>query len=148
MKKRLDYAKIAPEATKIMIQMEKYLSNTNIDKELTELIKIRTSQINGCAFCLNMHTQDARKIGMSNQRIDCVAAYFDAEVYTEKEKTALELAEYMTLIADNHVPDELYNRVREHFDEKDYVDLLFIINQINSWNRLSIATGNFASKEN
>lgn len=147
MKKRVDYAKTAPTATKMLIEMEKYIAKTNIDFALRELIKIRASQINGCAFCLNMHTKEARAGGMTDQRIDCVAAFQDGEMYTEREKVALELTEQMTLIAECGVSDELYNRVREHFSEKDFVDLVFIINQINSWNRLSIATGNYAEQD-
>lgn len=148
LEKRFDYFSISPKATKLLIEMEKYIAQTNIDVELRELIKIRASQINGCAYCLNMHTKEARSIGMVDQRIDCVAAFRDGEMYTEKEKVALELTEHVTLVASKHVPDELYNRVREHFDERDFVDLIFIINQINSWNRLSIATGNFAARDN
>lgn len=147
MKKRVDYAKTAPTATKMLIEIEKYIAKTNIDFELRELIKIRASQINGCAFCLNMHTKEARAGGMTDQRIDCVAAFQDGEMYAEREKVALELTEQMTLIAEYGVSDELYNRVREHFSEKDFVDLVFIINQINTWNRLSIATGNYAEQD-
>src|SRR5699024_9908221 len=100
-----------------------------------------------CAFCLNMHTKDARTRGVTEQRIDCVAAFEDAEMYSEEEKAALALAEHVTLVSTARVSDAVYQRVRKHFDEKDYVDLIFIINQINNWNRLSIATGHFAAKD-
>ena len=94
-----------------------------------------------------MHTADARKMGETEQRIYCVSAWKECEFYTEAEKVALELTEHVTLIPTKRVPDELYQRVREHYDEKQYVDLVLIINQINSWNRISIAMGNTATEK-
>lgn len=145
MSQRLDYYKVAPEALNIMMDMEKHIKTTEIDKKLRELIKVRASQINGCAYCLNMHTADARKMGETEQRLYCVSAWEESEFYSDAEKAALELTEYVTLVSTMRVPDDLYNRVREHFDEKEYVDLILIINQINSWNRLSISMGNVAT---
>ena len=147
LEQRIDYYNVAPEALKIMMEMEKYTKTTGIDRKLRELIKIRASQINGCAYCLNMHTADARKMGETEQRIYCISAWQECEFYTEAEKVALELTEHVTLIPTKRVPDELYQRVREHYDEKQYVDLVLIINQINSWNRISIAMGNTATKK-
>jgi len=148
MEQRLNYYEIAPEALNIMLQMEKYLNTTDLDSKLKELVKIRASQINGCAFCLNMHTTDARKLGETEQRLYCVSAWRECDFYTEAEKAALELTEYVTLVSTLRVPNGLYERVREHFSEKEYVDLVFMINQINSWNRLSISMGNFATSTN
>ena len=145
MKQRINYLEVAPEALNIMMEMEKYTKSTRIDRKLRELIKIRASIINGCAFCINMHTSDARKMGETEQRLYCVSAWRDCDFYTDAEQVALELTEHVTLIPTKHVPDELYNRVRIHFSEKDYVDLVILINQINSWNRLSISMGNFAT---
>ncbi|WP_040203416.1 carboxymuconolactone decarboxylase family protein [Neobacillus jeddahensis] len=145
MEQRIDYYNVAPEALKIMMEMEKYSKTTGIDRKLRELIKIRASQINGCAYCLNMHTADARKMGETEQRIYCISAWQECEFYTEVEKVALELTEHVTLIPTKRVPEELYQRVREHYDEKQYVDLILIINQINSWNRISISMGNTAT---
>ncbi|MEH7505276.1 carboxymuconolactone decarboxylase family protein [Neobacillus drentensis] len=145
MEQRINYLELAPEALNIMMEMEKYTKSTGIDRKLRELIKIRASQINGCAFCLNMHTSDARKMGETEQRLYCVGAWSDCDFYTDAEKVALELTEHVTLVPTMRVPDELYNRVRIHFSEKDYVDLIILINQINSWNRLSISMGNFAT---
>src|SRR5690625_2206747 len=119
-----------------MLEMERYTKTTGIDRKLRELIKIRASQLNGCAFCLNMHTADARKMGETEQRLYCVAAFRECTFYSDQEKAALELTEHVTLISNMRVPDELYTKVREHFSEKEYVDLVVIINQINSWNRL------------
>jgi AhpD family alkylhydroperoxidase len=147
MSQRVPYYEIAPDGMKIMMDMEKYTKMTAIERKLRELIKIRASQINGCAYCLNMHTADARKMGETEQRIYCVSAWKECEFYTEAEKVALELTEHVTLIPTKRVPDELYQRVREHYDEKQYVDLVLIINQINSWNRISIAMGNTATEK-
>ena len=146
MKQRINYLEVAPEALNIMMEMEKYTKTTGIDRKLRELIKIRASLINGCAFCINMHTSDARKMGETEQRLYCVSAWEDCDFYTEAEKVALELTEHVTLVPTKRVPDELYNRVRVQFSEKEYVDLIILINQINNWNRLSISMGNFATK--
>lgn len=145
MEQRMNYYDIAPEAFKIMMEMEKYTKNTGLDRKLRELIKIRASQINGCAYCINMHTTDARKMGETEQRIYCISAWSECTFYTDAEKVALELTEYVTLIPTKRVPDELYKLVRDHYDEKQYVDLILTINQINSWNRISIAMGNTAT---
>ena len=147
MSQRIPYYEITPDGMKIMMDMEKYTKTTTIDRKLRELIKIRASQINGCAYCLNMHTADARKMGETEQRLYCVSVWKECEFYTEAEKVALEMTEYVTLIPTKRVPDELYQRVREHYDERQYVDLVLIINQINSWNRISIAMGNTATEK-
>lgn len=146
MELRINYYEVAPDALKIMMEMEKYTKSTGIDRKLRELVKIRASQINGCAFCINMHTSDARKMGETEQRLYCVSAWSDCDFYTDAEKLALELTEHVTLVPTKHVPDDLYNRVRIQFSEKEYVDLVILINQINSWNRLSISMGNFATE--
>ncbi|MCZ8539783.1 carboxymuconolactone decarboxylase family protein [Psychrobacillus psychrodurans] len=147
MAQRLPYSEIAPAGMDIMMEMEKYTKTSAIERKIRELIKIRASQINGCAFCLNMHTTDARKMGETEQRLYCVSAWEECEFYTKAEKVALELTEHVTLIPTKRVPDELYQRVRDHYDEKQYVDLILIINQINSWNRISIAMGNTATEK-
>lgn len=139
MVQRLPYTKISIVAYKNMLEMEEYIKSTNIELSLRELIKIRASQINGCAYCLSMHTQEAREAGESNQRIDCVSVWDECEFYTDKEKAALELTEAITNISIGGVSDALYEKVRKYFDERDYVDLVYLINLINSWNRLSIA---------
>lgn len=144
MTQRINYYEIAPDAMKIMMEMEKYTKKNSIDRKVRELIKIRASQINGCAFCINMHTADAKKMGETEQRLYCISAWRECTFYSEDEKVALELTEHITLIPKKRVPDDLYERVREHFGEKEYVDLVVLINQINSWNRISIAMGNVA----
>ncbi|WP_416141660.1 carboxymuconolactone decarboxylase family protein [Lysinibacillus capsici] len=144
MTQRMNYYEIAPDAMKIMMEMEKYTKKSSIERKLCELIKIRASQINGCAYCINMHTADAKKMGETEQRLYCISAWRECTFYSDAEKVALELTEHITLIPEKRVPDELYERVRKHFDEKAYVDLVILINQINSWNRISIAMGNVA----
>lgn len=145
MKNRINYFKVAPEALEIIMELEKYVKKTSIDRKLRELVKIRVSQINGCSYCLNMHTKEAKKLKVTDEQIDHLNAWKESNIYSEKEKVALELAENMTLISEKGVNDELYNRVRKHYDEKSYVDLVMIINQINTWNRLSISMGNEAN---
>lgn len=142
MKQRINAFQVAPEAYKIMSQFEAYAKTTGFDRKLIELVKIRASQINGCAYCLDMHTKDARAIGESEQRIYCLNAWRESPFYSDAERAALELTEAVTLIASSGVPDELYQRVRQHFDETQYVNLIIMINTINSWNRLSISMGN------
>jgi len=144
MTQRMNYYEIAPDAMKIMMEKEKYTKKSSIERKLRELIKIRASQINGCAYCINMHTADAKKMGETEQRLYCISAWRECTFYSDAEKVALELTEHITLIPEKRVPDELYERVRKHFDEKAYVDLVILINQINSWNRISIAMGNVA----
>ncbi|MDM5454314.1 carboxymuconolactone decarboxylase family protein [Peribacillus simplex] len=146
MSQRISYNDVASDGMKIMMDMEKYTKNSSINRTTRELIKIRASQINGCAFCINMHTSDARKMGETEQRIYCLYTWEECDFYSPEEKVALELTEHITLIPTKRVSDDLYKRVREHYDEKQYVDLVLIINQINSWNRISIAMGNTATK--
>lgn len=145
LKNRINYFKVAPEALEKIMGLEMYVRKTSIDKKLKELIKIRVSQINGCSYCLNMHTKEAKKLKVTDEQINHLCAWKETNIYSEQEKTALELAENMTLISESGVDDELYERVRMHYDEKDYVDLVMIINQINMWNRLSISMGNQAN---
>src|SRR5699024_12620078 len=133
MEERLDYYAIAPEATKSMIDFEKYMQKTNLDPTLVELVKTRASQINDCACCIDMHTKDARANGETEQRLYELYAWWETDFYTDKERAALALTEAVTKISENHVSDALYEEVRKHFNEKDFIDLLFAINTINSW---------------
>lgn len=142
MNNRMNYFKVAPNALEKVMELENYTKKSLIEKKLRELIKIRVSQINGCAYCLNMHTKAAKKLNVTDEEIDQLESWNDSDIYLPKEKVAFELAENVTLIAENGVSDELYNRVRDHYDEKEYVDLIMIINQINIWNRIAISMGN------
>lgn len=145
LKNRINYFKVAPEALEKILELEEYVRKTSIDKKLKEMIKIRVSQINGCSYCLNMHTKGAKKLKVTDEQIDHLKKWRESNLYSKEEKIAFELAENMTYISEKGVPDELYNRVREYYDEREYVDLVMVINQINLWNRLSISMGNKAN---
>ena len=136
---RLEYNKVAPEAFRAMFGLEQYLRKSELEHSLQLLIKFRVSQINGCAYCLDMHSKDARAEGETEQRLYCLPAWRETPFYTDRERAALEWAEQLTLISDREVPDELYERVRGHFSEKELVDLSLAVVAINGWNRLSIA---------
>ncbi|MGG4440350.1 carboxymuconolactone decarboxylase family protein [Brevibacillus fortis] len=141
MQARLNHRAANPEAYQTMLKLENFVNESGLDKKLIELIKIRASQINGCAFCMDMHTQDARKLGETEQRIYLISLWRESAVYTEAERAVLALTEAVTVITANGVSEELYQQVREHFDENQYVALIMAINTINSWNRIAISTG-------
>ncbi|MED1950432.1 carboxymuconolactone decarboxylase family protein [Brevibacillus centrosporus] len=147
MKARMNYRSANPQAFQAMIKLEDYVQECGLEKGLMELIKIRASQINGCAFCLDMHTKDARKLGETEQRIYLLSAWREAAFYTDAERAALALTEAVTTISVGGVSDELYEEVRKHFDEKQFVSLIMAINVINAWNRLAITTGMTAPAE-
>lgn len=136
---RVNIGKVAPMVYTIMDEFDKYVTAVELDPKLKELVRIRVSQINGCVLCLNMHTKDARELGETEQRIYCLSAWKEAPYYSEAERVALELAEAVTLISTKGVSDDLYQRVREQFNEEQYVNLNVLINTINTWNRLSLA---------
>lgn len=139
MLKKIDYFKLAPNGVKHMLGMEKYLKEeTTITPKMFELIKIRASQINGCAYCLNMHTNDAIAMGETPQRIFLLNAWEETDLYTPAEKLVLEFVEKVTLISEYEIDKDLYFDLSEHFTDKEIVDLLFIITQINTWNRFGI----------
>lgn len=140
MKPRIVIPTVAPEAYQALMNLEKYISTTSLTPIHKELIKIRASQINGCAYCINMHTADGRKHGISEQRIYLLNAWREADVYTEEEKAILAITEQITLIT-NHVSDEVYQNAARLFDDKYLAEIILLIITINSWNRLAIATG-------
>ena len=139
MLQRINYREVAPGAFRAMLGLEKYLSQSNLEPSLQELVKLRASQINGCAYCIDMHTKDARASGESEQRLYGLSAWQDAPYYTERERAALAWTEALTLIADNQVEDELYEQVQQHFNEAEVVDLTMSIIAINGWNRFAIS---------
>ena len=138
MKERIDYRKASPEAHKVMLGIEAYVRGSGIEHSLLELVKTRVSQINGCAYCLDMHTKEARAANETEQRLYLLPAWREAPFYSDRERAALAWAEAVTQISVNDVPDELYAEVRRHFDEKSLVDLTLAIIGINGWNRLAI----------
>ncbi len=139
MKERLSYFEVAPEAIKGMLELEKYVHDSGLERSLYELVKTRASQINGCAYCLDMHTKDARKAGETEQRLYALSAWRETPFYSERERAALAWTEALTLISQNDVPDSLYEATRKYFSEKELVSLTMAIIAINGWNRLAIS---------
>ena len=140
MEPRFDIGKVSPGAYQAMLGLEKYLHQCGLEESLLHLIKLRTSQINGCAYCLDMHWKDLRAIGESEQRLYSLDAWEESPYYTDRERAALAWTEAVTRVADTHVPDSVYEKVRKHFSEKELADLTLAVATINSWNRLSIAS--------
>jgi AhpD family alkylhydroperoxidase len=139
MKSRYDYTQAAPGAYKAMLGLEQYLHECGLEESLIHLIKLRASQINGCAFCLDMHWKDLRAIGESEQRLYSLDAWRECPYYSDRERAALEWTEAVTLITNGHVPDSIYERVRPFFSEKELSDLTLAVATINAWNRLAIS---------
>jgi AhpD family alkylhydroperoxidase len=146
MEPRFNVQQANPDAVRPLLAMSQSVRQSGLDTSLIHLIEIRASQINGCGFCLDMHTKDARAAGESEERIYLLSAWREAPFYTDVERVVLELTEAVTLIANGGVSDDLYARVREHFDEAQFVSLIMSINAINSWNRLNIAVENLAGR--
>lgn len=138
--KRIDLLSLEPNAYKAMFGLESYLQNTSLQKSHYELIKIRASQMNGCAFCLDMHTKDAIKIGETQQRIFLLNAWRETSLFTEEEKTLLDLTEKITLIHQGGVSDELYAKAVNTFGEHYLAQIIMAIIAINGWNRIAIST--------
>jgi len=139
MSPRLEYAKVAPGGRDAMLGLEQYVHGAGLEPALLELVKIRASQINGCAYCLDMHTKDARARGETEQRLYAVAAWHEAPFFTDRERAALAWTEAVTRVSETHVPDDVYKAARRHFGEKELVDLTLAIVAINGWNRLAVA---------
>lgn len=135
---RLDGYKTLPDGYKAMIDLEKVVHQSNLDPKLLELIKMRSSQINGCAHCLDMHSKDAIAIGEEAQRLHVLAAWREAPFYSDKERAALAWCEALTLISETGAPDEVYKEVENNFSPKEIMELTFAIVAINSWNRLAV----------
>jgi len=138
MTQRIDYRSAAPDGFAAMRGLEKYVRHCGLPRKLVELVKMRASQINGCAHCLDMHSKDARAIGESEQRLYVLPGWREAPFYDERERAALEWTETVTRIADKGMPDEVYERARRQFSEKELVDLTFAVIAINGWNHLAI----------
>lgn len=139
MKARINYAKVAPGVYDAMDALDKYLASCGIEESLLHLVRLRVSQINGCAYCLDMHWKDLRALGETEQRLYSLDAWRECPYYTERERAALAWAEEVTLVAEGHVPDALYEEARRHLSERELADLTLAVAAINSWNRLSIA---------
>jgi AhpD family alkylhydroperoxidase len=139
MEARLDYAAVAPGAMKAMKGLQAYINTTDLEHSLLELVKLRASQINGCAYCVNLHAHDARTHGETEQRIYSLSVWREAPFYTDRERAALEWTEALTLLAETHVPDAVFEAVRPHFSDKDLADLTLAVVLINGWNRFGVS---------
>ena len=139
MESRIEFGKVNPDALASMYALEAYVQGSGIEPSLIGLVKVRASQLNGCAFCIDMHTKEARSRGESEQRLYLLDAWREAQFYTERERAALEWTEALTLISKNHVPDDVFERVRRQLSETELVDLSMALVAINGWNRLCIA---------
>jgi AhpD family alkylhydroperoxidase len=138
MQPRLNYREIAADGFKAMAGLEQYLRRSSIEPALLHLVKLRASQINGCAYCIDMHSKDARRGGETEQRLYCLSAWRECPFYTDRERAAFEWTEAVTLITEGHVPDDVFERVRRHFSDKELVDLNYAVAAINAWNRIAI----------
>jgi AhpD family alkylhydroperoxidase len=139
MKPRIDYYKLAPDGIKAMVGLETYLAKCGLDTKLVHLLKLRASQINGCAYCLDMHWKDLAAAGETEQRMYSLDAWRECPYYTDRERAALEWLEAITLVTEGHVPDAVFEGVRAQFSEKEIADLMLAAVTINAWNRISIA---------
>lgn len=140
MEPRFDISKVAPEVYKVMIGVEEYLRKCGLEERLLHLVRLRTSQINGCAYCLDMHWKDLIALGEDPQRMYSLDAWRECPYYTDRERAALAWTEAVTLVANGHVPDSVYEEVRPYFKDKELADLTLAITAINTWNRLAIAS--------
>ncbi|MBV8935483.1 MAG: carboxymuconolactone decarboxylase family protein [Alphaproteobacteria bacterium] len=135
---RLNAYEVAPEAMRAVQRAEGYIQQCGLEKSLIELVKMRASQINGCAYCLDVHSKDARRAGETEQRLYLLDAWHESPLYTDRERAALAWTEALTRVAETHAPDAIYDEVRRHFEDKELVDLTTLIGLINLWNRLAI----------
>jgi AhpD family alkylhydroperoxidase len=136
---RLHYGKVAPTVLAAMRGLEDVVRDSGLEPKLKELVKVRASQINGCAYCVDMHTIDARALGETEQRLYAVAVWEESPFFTERERAALLWTEKVTLISEDHVPDDVYEQVRAHFTDEELVKLTLAIVAINGWNRFSVS---------
>ena len=139
MEQRINAFEKGQGAFKAMLGISAYLAKSSLEKKLLELIEYRVSQINGCAYCLDMHSKDLRHDGETEQRIYMISAWRETDPFTDRERAALLWAESVTLLNEGHVPDEVYEEVRKQFSEEELIDLTLAVASINSWNRLNIA---------
>ncbi len=140
MPQRLNYNTAAPEGVQALRALTKYLAE-NVDPRLRALVELRVSQLNGCAYCLNLHTQEARAAGESQQRLDVLSAWRETSFFSDAERAALAWAEELTKLEEHGVPASSFEAVRAHFDGKALVDLTLVVTTMNAWNRISIGFG-------
>ena len=139
MKQRMDYMAAAPEGLAALRNLQAYINSCGLEHPLLELVKTRASQINGCGYCLDMHTKDARAAGETEQRLYLLSAWREAPFYSERERAALAWTEAVTRVSDGPIEDDLYTETNRHFNEKELADLTLAVIAINGWNRLAIS---------
>ena len=139
MEARMNFYKAAPEAMKALMSVEAYLQKSGLEPSLLDLVKTRASQINGCAYCVHMHTAEARAREEREERLYLLSAWRESPLYTERERAALAWAEAVTLVAETHVPDDVYDEAHRHFSEAELVNLTLAVAAINAWNRMAIS---------
>ncbi len=139
MEARMDYAKAAPGVMKAMSGLETYLAKCSLEPALRELVRLRASQLNGCAYCVDMHSLDARALGESEQRLYALPVWQETPFFTERERAALLWTEKLTLLSVDHVPDEVFEQVRQLFSEEELANLTLVIATINAWNRFGVS---------
>ena len=135
---RLNPYEAAPEAMKALVALENYVQESGLDHSLIDLVITRASQINGCAYCLDSHSKELRKGGESEQRIYLLDAWHESPLYSPRERAAFAWTDALTRISETHAPDDVYDELRRHFDDKEIVDLTTLVGMINLWNRLAI----------
>jgi AhpD family alkylhydroperoxidase len=138
MPRRIPYFQIAPEGVKALQGIDPYFKSTNIEPKLRALVELRTSQINGCAYCIDMHSRQAREHGETQQRLDCLPVWRETVFYDDRERAALAWAESVTNVSHTGIPDDAYEEAKKQFSDKDLVDLTLIISVMNAWNRIAI----------
>lgn len=136
---RINFKRLVPAAYRAMLALESYVHQSGLEESLLELVKMRASQINGCAYCLDMHSKDARAAGETEQRLYVLPAWREAPFYSEKERAALAWTEAVTLVSETHVPDDVYELARKQFSDEELVNLTMAIVAINGWNRLEVS---------
>ena len=136
----IKFGQVEPAAYRAMLGLEQYLAQTKLDKKLLCLIKVRASQINKCAFCIDMHTKEARKAGETEQRLYALNAWRETPFFTDRERAVLAFTEAVTLVADNSIDDELHSLISRYFSQPEIVQILMAISTINVWNRIAITT--------
>jgi AhpD family alkylhydroperoxidase len=139
MKARIEYDSFVPEIYKALMPLEHHVRKSGLEESLLELVRMRASQINGCAYCIDMHSKDARAKGETEQRLYALNAWRETPFYSDRERAALEWTEAVTLVTNGHVPDTVFEAVTQHFTEQELVNLTLAVTSINTWNRLSIS---------
>jgi len=146
MKQRINIAEVEPNAYQAMFGLEKYLSASSLDKILCHLIRLRASQINGCAYCIEMHSEEALKSGENTKRLFALSAWWESPLFSEKEQAGLLMTDEITNISNKGLSDETYSRVEDHFNENEIAQMIMLIGTINTWNRIAASTKMFHEK--